>query len=357
MSQPLVDQIARAVLYEGYILYPYRPTSVKNRQRWTFGGIYPRSYSEAQNGCDAWSMQAQCLVTAAAEASSRLAVTVRFLHLIDRMVEQATPGPDDRGPTFRRVPSLDVGSRSYHAWQEAVERSIEFGEIPIADLLARPRRKTFMFPQSHTIEPLDDGSGTVVGRLVRDQQQVDGAVDASVEQLSPGVYRLTVRVLNESPMTDPAMADDRDVALMRSLISTHMTLGVRGGGGAFASPTDPPEALRELAAACQNVGCWPVLVGEPGQTDTLLVSPIILYDYPQIAPESPGDLFDGCEIDEILTLRILTLTDAEKREAAAVDPLAAEMLARTEALAREQLMNLHGTVRGLRPVMTEPRHA
>jgi hydrogenase maturation protease len=99
-----------------------------------------------------------------------------------------------------------------------------------------------------------------------------------------------------------------------------------------------------------------VLVGEPGQTDTMLASPIILPDYPQIAPESPGDLFDGTEIDEILTLRILTLTDEEKRQAAAADARVEAMLARTESLAREQMMNLHGTTRGLRPLCTEERH-
>src|SRR5262249_32310613 len=100
----------------------------------------------------------------------------------------------------------------------------------------------------------------------------------------------------------------------------------------------------------RNVGVWPVLVGAEGQTDTVLSSPIILYDYPQVAPESPGDFFDGTEIDEMLTLRVLTLTDEEKRAMAAVDERACELLARTEALAREQLLGLHGTVRGVRPV-------
>ena len=93
-----------------------------------------------------------------------------------------------------------------------------------------------------------------------------------------------------------------------------------------------------------------VLVGEEGQRDAMLSAPIILYDYPQVAPESPGDLFDGTEIDEILTLRILTLTEEEKRAAAAVDQRARALLERTEALAREQLLRLHGTVRGLRPL-------
>jgi hypothetical protein len=142
---------------------------------------------------------------------------------------------------------------------------------------------------------------------------------------------------------EDAAAKSRDDAMPRSLVSAHTVLGVRDGE--FVSMTDPPETLRPLALECRNVGTWPVLVGEAGEKDALLCSPIILYDYPQIAPESPGDLFDSSEIDEILTLRILTLTDDEKREIAAVDDRARDLLARTEALAREQLMSLHGTFR------------
>jgi hydrogenase maturation protease len=82
----------------------------------------------------------------------------------------------------------------------------------------------------------------------------------------------------------------------------------------------------------------------------MLSSPIILYDYPQVAPESAGDLFDSTEIDEILTLRILTLTDEEKREMRSVDERARAILERTETLPAEQLMKLHGAVRGLRPL-------
>jgi hypothetical protein len=96
------------------------------------------------------------------------------------------------------------------------------------------------------------------------------------------------------------------------------------------------------ATACWNAGCWPVLVGEPGQTDTMLASPIILEDHPRIAPESPGDMFDGGEIDQLLVLNILALTDEEKAEMAACDPRAAEILARVENLDPEQLMCLHG---------------
>ena len=38
-----VEQIANAVLYEGYILYPYRASALKNRCRWTIGGLVPAS--------------------------------------------------------------------------------------------------------------------------------------------------------------------------------------------------------------------------------------------------------------------------------------------------------------------------
>jgi hypothetical protein len=113
----------------------------------------------------------------------------------------------------------------------------------------------------------------------------------------------------------------------------------------FLSSIDPPPESSHLAQECKNIGVYPVLVGAAGETDAILASPIILYDYPQIAPESPGDLFDGAEIDEILSLRILTLTDEEKRAAADLDPRGAALLRRTESLARDQLAQLHGSMR------------
>jgi hypothetical protein len=92
------------------------------------------------------------------------------------------------------------------------------------------------------------------------------------------------------------------------------------------------------AADCDNVGTWPVLVGD----DTMLSSPIILEDHPRIAPESPGDLFDGGEIDGLLALNIMSLTDEEKAEMRATDPRTREILERTEALTEEQMLRLCG---------------
>jgi hydrogenase maturation protease len=51
MNAQRLDQIVNAVLYEGYVLYPYRPSSKKNqRERFTFGRVYPPAYSVAQAG-------------------------------------------------------------------------------------------------------------------------------------------------------------------------------------------------------------------------------------------------------------------------------------------------------------------
>ena len=188
--------------------------------------------------------------------------------------------------------------------------------------------------------------GAVVGVLVRVQQALAGTVEVSAAEAGEGLFRVALTVTNSTPLDD-AGRRGREDALLCSLVSTHALLGVRDGE--FVSLLDPPEACRDAAGACRNVGAWPVLVGEEGQRDTVLSAPIILYDYPRVAPESPGDLFDGTEIDEILTLRIMTLTDEEKRAVAAVDERARALLARTEGMGSDQMLGLHGAMRGRRP--------
>ena len=183
--------------------------------------------------------------------------------------------------------------------------------------------------------------------------RIEGSIELSAKRKADALYQLTIRIENQTPLSESGRGQNRDAALLRSLASTHTILNVKYGD--FISLADPPSTLASLANQCRNQGCWPVLVGSPGDSDTLLASPIILYDYPQIAPESPGDLFDGTEIDEILSLRILTLTDEEKRQAAATDDRVRRMLARTESLARDQLANLHGAIRGM--TKSEEAHA
>lgn len=348
MNLARVEPIVNAVLYEGYMLYPYRPSAVKNRQRWTFGGIYPQAYSQAQGGGDAWSMQTECLVEG--DERAELAVRIRFLHLLAREVGALDAPLPDLPPgvdlNLRPVAALPVGDEVFHTWQEAVEREAAFPDLALGDLAASARRLEFGFPARRETNPLRDPSGAVVGAITRRQHALSGAVELSAAPLGERVFKISARVVNLTPLDENAPG--RDDALMRSFASTHIILGV--AGGQFVSLLDPPERLREAAAGCRNLGAWPVLVGEEGQRDLMLASPIILYDYPQVAPESAGDLFDGTEIDEILTLRILTMTDEEKREMGAADERARALLQRTESLTGDQLMQMHGTVRNLRRV-------
>jgi hypothetical protein len=352
MNRSQVDPIADAVLYEGYILYPYRP-STKNRQRWTFGGLYPEPYCRQGSG-DAWSQQTECLVVGNLETA--LEVIVRFLHLTSRQVGAFEPHlaewPDGDEPASRPVESLKVGERLFQTWQEAEAREFAIEPTTLRDILASPLSRAFGFPGGRRSEPLFDPTGMVSGILVREQDDIVGNVEFSAAEVEEGLYRVTVRVLNLTPL-EPG-SSSRDAALLRCLVSTHTILGVERGE--FVSLMDPPDRWRSAAAACRNIGVWPVLVGDDGRADMMLSSPIILYDHPRIAPESAGDLYDGTEIDEILTLRIMTLTDQEKGEMVAVDERAGDILARTEALAREQLMSLHGTFRGLQPSSKESIH-
>ncbi|HEV7904074.1 MAG TPA: hypothetical protein VGO96_09550 [Pyrinomonadaceae bacterium] len=358
MNLDRVEKIADAVLYEGYILYPYRSSSVKNRQRWNFGALCPPSYSEAQGGTEACLMQTECLVSG--DERVTLDVKVRFLHLLSREVgvpvaecgsrsadyDESQVGNSDS--QFRVVPSLEVGGRIYQTWQEAVERELNLPGINLHQLVSERRREAFAFSSQQETEPLREPDGRIPGMLVRRQESIEGSVEMSAERAGEKLFKVTLRILNLTPLDDAANKS-RDEALMRSLVSTHAILGVREGGGAFVSLLEPPEALREIAASCRNTGTWPVLVGEEGERDCMLSSPIILYDYPQIAPESAGDLFDGTEIDEILTLRIMTLTDEEKREMRGVDERARQLLERTEQLPAEGLMKLHGAMRAVSP--------
>jgi hypothetical protein len=291
-------------------------------------------------------MQTQCLVST--NELTTLAVRVRFLHLLAR--EVASPAEADSG--FRVIDSLEVDGQLFHTWQEAIEREVGATPFPVETLVEEPRKVCFAFDGQREVEDLRDAEGRLAGRIVRKQWAVEGTIDLTAERVTDALYKVTVRVLNQTPFDD-AGRKSREEALMRSLASAHTILEVRHGE--FISLLDPPDEMRAAVASCNNVGTWPVLVGEEGARDVVLSSPIILYDYPQIAPESPGDLFDGTEIDEILMLRILTLTEEEKRDMRHLDARTRAILERTETLPAEQMMKLHGVLRGLRPSGGEPR--
>jgi len=285
--------VGDAVLYEGYLLYPYRASARKNRVRWQWGVLVPPSYASAEIGEHA-SARVECLL----EPLERtiLHVKVRFLQTRTRLT-----------------------------WDEAVEHEIDF-ELPLSEL---PAEKPFHVPGEERTRPL---SGVLTARV----DPLDGPF---------GGARLRVEVHNTTSWHSDGI---REHALRHSLLAAHLVLSV--GTGHFLSMLDPPEWAKPAVDACQQERLWPVLIGDTSRSTVMLASPIILYDNPSIAEESPGDLFDGTEIDEILTLRTMTLTDEEKREARATDPRAAAIVDRVDAMPPELLERLHGAVRSLRPV-------
>jgi len=304
-----VAAIARAVLYEGYVLWPYRRSAGKNRQRWTFGGVHPEGWSRAHPD-DRCVLRTQCLLEGPADAA--VDVAVHFLQVVQRQPVHA--GGD-------AVDELD----GRLAWDEAREREVTLTVRP-----DQPAGAAIAIAAGRDVEPVAGGT------LVHTWEALAGSVDAAAETLDERLHRVRVTVANATPWS----GGDREAALRRTLASTHVVL--RSRQGEFVSQTDPPPELAAQAAACENVGAWPVLVGD---RHTMLASPIILPDHPQVAPESPGDLFDGCEIDQLLILNVLGLTEDEQREARASDPRAREIIDRCAALAPEDMMRLHGVLR------------
>jgi len=339
-SFELASKVADAVLYEGYLLYPYRASAAKNQARWQFGVLLPRLWSE--DGPDEpWATQTECLLEP--EEATTVRVLVRFLHVQVKTVEAV----DLEAGTFHEVPSLPVDGSELVAWDEATEQEVTV-EAPLQRLLEGELVAPFERAGGRRIEPVHTAAGKLAGRTVRRRWPVLGVVRLSAVRLEGpyGLVRLRVRLENASAWHKPSA--QRSIALRRSLVAAHCLLGV--DQGVFLSLLDPPEWAKAAASACQNLHTWPVLIGEEGRRDAMLSSPIILYDHPTVAPESPGDLFDATEIDEILTLRTMALTEEEKREARATDERAAAIIDRVDAMPPELLERLHGAVRFLRGV-------
>lgn len=340
MHETSIEEIANAVLYEGYLLYPYRASAVKNQRRFNFGVLTPQSYSDAQRGSEAFEMQTECLIRAGTEAE--VEAKVRFLQLCGRTVRAFDPPVAEWNESAVwqsvAVDALEANGETYSSFAEAAECEVLLESKP-SDQAKRTR---FSFGARQEFEPVRGTDGKVSGVIVRTRHAISGTVELEFKNLERDLFRLTLRVSNDSSF-DPVAGESREDALRQALISLHAILRVRNGE--FVSMLEPPDDLRKAAAACRNSGWWPVLAGKRGSRDAMLSSPIILYDYPEIAAESAGELFDGTEIDEILTLRIMTLTDQEKEEMRQGDERARRILERTEAMTPEDLMKLHGVLR------------
>lgn len=334
MSTASAERIADAILYEGYVLYPYRASAAKNRERWQIGLITPRPYAEA-TGSDPWFVETACL--AEIDPGASLTVRVRCLHVQERLVEQPV---DADGTEWRGVESLQVDDSQLITWDEAVARDFTRQALPL-DRAPRAWCDSWILHQAQEVHAIRERNGRLAARLVRRRSRIVTSIRIETEPAGH-LCKIRIRIENLTPTRVNTLAE-RDAAVRQSLAGTHTLLYIEHG--AFISLLDPPADAAPLAASCLNTHAFPVLVGPVGSRDTMLSSPIILYDYPAVAPESAGDLCDATEIDEMLMLRVKTLTEAEKREARATDHRAAHIIDRCDTASAATMSRLHGAVR------------
>ncbi len=344
MSLADARRVADAVLYEGYVLFPYRAKSNKSQIRWQFGVVAPKSVAEADPG-ERWSMQTEVLVDAGRDTV--IDVKLRFLRIQGRTVEALEDGE------YRPVESLTVDNRIITDWQEAVEEEIDLAEVPLADLIATPRDIPLVFPASTSTEPITDAGGTVVGRMVRETWPLNAVARVTAERDDSPFGIVKVRVVIENLTDWVKQGAGREEFVRYCMAAVHTLLSVRGGS--FISLADPPEYACPAVARCVNSGTWPVLIGDEQHRDTILSSPITLSDFPEIAPESEGDFYDATEVDEMLHLFVNTLTEEERAEARGTDPRSAAIMDRVENMPPELMDKLHGAIRSLRPIPLGPQ--
>jgi hypothetical protein len=309
MNFEAAERIAKTLLYEGYVLYPYRPSALKNHQRWMFGTLLPKCEGRVDSLENPSSLQAECV--ALVSARTVLKMKFRFLHLTER---------------DQRFPSED----SSDAIGEAQEREVVFGPVLVSDLVSNSVDIPFYFG-------VNDATKETEAAL-------RGHIHIEACAIQNNLSKITAKAENCTPLSDsrstPAVR-----LLSRSLASPQLLFGIENGE--FLSLLDPPEQFRAAVANCRNFGVFPVLVGENSDRSMMLATPIILYDYPQVAPESSGDFYDATEIDELLVLRLKTLSDEEKTQIQRAKLQPRQILDRAEGLSTRTMASLHGRVRML----------
>jgi hypothetical protein len=344
--------VADTVLYEGYVLYPYRASARKNQLRWQFGVLVPLPCADVDGPERAFN-RTEVVVVPGAEPT--LDLRVRCLQVQRRSVEAAVAGGG-----FVAAESVLVDGTPVRAWDEALDHEIDVSGVALRSLVGNPRTIGFELEECDGSELLGDAAGSTVGRVRRHAEAVSGSVvleavwvrtDAGQDGEPRDILRVSVTVANLTswPPASGEHSEARETVMRYSLVAAHTVLAIRDG--TFISSLDPPDEYGRAVADCTNEGTFPVLVGgmSTSQAERLvLASPIILYDHPAIAPESEGDLCDATEIDEILALRVLTLTDEEKSEARATDPRSAAIVDRCDSMSPDAWSLLHGTFRPIR---------
>jgi hypothetical protein len=341
--------VAEAVLYDGYVLQPERPSRRPNAERSRFGVLVPLGYSPA-DASERTFNQTECLLEG---EHPHLSVRVRFLHLQRCDVESAF------GTGFVAAEALAVGATTYLPRDEAVEAEVS-AQAAVTDLLRAPAEVRFRRPAGQEYVLIAGSPGTPgpdpVGRLVRERQALEGVVQLAAEPLHGpyGVTRIRVRVENRTQV-GARTSMERPEALAHSLAATHVLLSATDG--TFVSMLAPPDWAEGYVDRCDNIGTFPVLVGEPDRADMMLSSPIILHDHARLAPESPGSRPDSTGIERLLGVPTMSLSDippgaaldgdAPASAEGRTEPRSLPPFSQVSAMPPDVLERLHGTLQFL----------
>ncbi|MEP6513945.1 MAG: hypothetical protein ABJA79_08750 [Parafilimonas sp.] len=334
-ADSILENLTRTLLYEGYALYPYHRSAVKNQKPIPFGVVFPRDYN-AHNEHARSNMQTQCIIDGSDD--SLININVRFLHLKKiELLEHIAP-EENAGNDFIPVFNLTVKDKSYQAGWQTIERKITAGDLQIAQLIRHKEVISIGFDKMFERKNIYADSDTIAAKQINNVSEIKGTViiAAALVENMQNVFRITVNISNTTPVADAEVVT-RDEVLSQSFLSTHIVLQTRNA--AFISHQSPGEKWEAAIAGCENINTWPILIDE--NDTTLLSSPIILYDHPQINPQSSGDLFDSTEIEEALLLHVNLLSDEEKKRIAQSDEKLQAMLSKVSQVTLEELINFH----------------
>ena len=335
----ILEKLTHTLLYEGYSLYPYYRSAIKNQKPIPFGVIFPKDYN-AYNEHSHSHIQSQSIIYGSSDLT--VSINVRFLHLNQTGLYQKNYNSEEFSPAF----DLEINGKTHQAASPTIERNIQTESLRITDLTAGGKTIPFSFESFNEGEMIFNDEKEIVAKRITSISEINGVVQIQAEVLvdMEDSFRLTVTVTNITQVANASLRT-RDEALLQSFLSTHIIL--QTPDGEFISQQDTPAKWQPAMATCNNVNTWPILIDK--NNTTLLSSPIILYDYPEINPVSSGDLFDSTEIEEALLLHVNLLSDEEKKRIGSNDEKLRAMLDNVSSLTPEDLNVYHSMMKDIIP--------
>lgn len=317
----VLDSLTKTVLYEGYSIFPYHRTSVKNLKPIPFGVIYPEQYHSHHPHAPT-RMKTECIV--AAQKNCTVNITVRFLHLITTRIFQQT--------------DKENASLQSEGWQ-TIERQINSGNLFISELIGNKKIFPIAYDRIDEDKNVYDENNELKEKQSNSVLKIKGtvAIEVFAIEKTDNVFRISITVSNDTSLIN-AESISRGEVLQQSFLSTNTIL--KATNGEFISDQNPSEEFKEIVAKCEKIGTWPILIDE--SNTTMLSSPIILYDYPKINAQSNLDLFDSLEIEEMLILHLSAMSDNEKQQIGERDEKMREMLDKASQVTPKELLDLHG---------------